>query len=74
MAREGCMIGYGPDNGEMRRRTADFVVRIFRGVPPGELPIEGPTHYAFAINLKTARALRLELPPTLLLRANEVIE
>jgi putative tryptophan/tyrosine transport system substrate-binding protein len=54
--------------------TADFVVRIFRGVPPGELPIEGPTRYAFAINLKTARALRLELPSTLLPRANEVIE
>jgi putative ABC transport system substrate-binding protein len=50
------------------------VARIFRGASPGELPIEEPTHYAFAINLKTANALGLTLPPHMLARADEVIE
>jgi putative tryptophan/tyrosine transport system substrate-binding protein len=74
MAQEGCLLGYGPDFAELRRRTADYVVRIFRGAPPGELPMEQPTHFKFTVNLKTASALRLTLPPTILARADEVIE
>jgi putative ABC transport system substrate-binding protein len=74
MAVQGCMMGYGPDITELARRSADYVVRIFRGPSPGELPIEGPTHFGFAINLKSAKALGLTVPPSLLARADEVIE
>jgi putative tryptophan/tyrosine transport system substrate-binding protein len=74
MAEQGCLLGYGPDQAELRRRTADYVARIFRGAVPGELPIEEPTHYRFAVNLKTARALGLTISPAILARADEVIE
>jgi putative ABC transport system substrate-binding protein len=74
MALQGCLLGYGPSLSELRRRTADYVARLFRGAAPGELPIERPTRYEFAINLRTAQRLGLELPPPLLLRADEVIE
>jgi putative tryptophan/tyrosine transport system substrate-binding protein len=74
MAREGCLLGYGPDVAELRRRTADYVIRIFRGASPGELPMEQPTHFKFTINLKTASALDLTIPPAVLARADEVIE
>ena len=73
-AEEGCLIGYGPDFAELRRRAVDYVARIFRGASPAELPIEGPTHYEFAVNLKTANALGLTVPPSILARADEVIE
>jgi putative ABC transport system substrate-binding protein len=74
MAAQGCLLGYGPDYAELQRRVADYVARIFRGASPGELPIEGPTHYEFAINLKTAKELGLTVPPSILARADEVIE
>ena len=74
MARQGCLLGHGPHNGALRRRTADFVSRILRGAPPGELPIEQPSTFEFVINLKTAKALGLTIPPTLLTLADEVIE
>jgi putative tryptophan/tyrosine transport system substrate-binding protein len=74
MAAQGCLFGYGPNQTELRRRTADYLVRIFRGSAPGDLPIEGPTRFQFAVNLRTARRLRVELPTGLLLRADEVIE
>jgi len=74
MAREGCLLGYGPDFTELRRRTADYVIQIFRGAPPDELPMEQPTHFKFTINLKTADALGLTVPPSILARADEVIE
>ena len=73
-ARDGCLIGYGPDRGALRRRNADQLARIFRGVAPGEIPIEQPTVFEFAVNLKVARALDLDLPAALLARADEVIE
>jgi putative ABC transport system substrate-binding protein len=73
-AEEGCLIGYGPDLAELRRRAADDVARIFRGAAPGEIPIEGPTHFDFVVNLKTAKVLGLTMPPLILARADEVIE
>ena len=74
MAARGCLIGYGPSLTELRHRPAGFVARIFRGTPPGDLPIEGPTRFEFAVNLKTARTLGIELPLSLLARADQVIE
>src|SRR5918993_1423704 len=73
-ARKGCLLGYGPNPADLRRRTADFVARILRGTPAGELPIEDPTSFELVVNLKTARALGIELPPLLLAQADEVIE
>jgi putative ABC transport system substrate-binding protein len=74
MAVDGCLVGYGPDFAALLRRTADYVARIFRGAAPGELPIEGPTRFEFAVNLKTAKALGLTVPQSTLARADEVIE
>jgi putative ABC transport system substrate-binding protein len=73
-AEGGCLIGYGPDFAELRRQAADDVARIFRGAAPGGIPIEGRTHFDFLVNLKTAKALGLTIPPSLLARADEVIE
>ena len=73
-AEQGCLIGYGPDIAELHRRAADDVARIFGGAAPGEVPIEGPTHYGFGVNLKTAKALSLRTPSVLLARADEIIE
>jgi putative ABC transport system substrate-binding protein len=74
MAEQGCLLGYGPSYAEIYRRTADLVARVFRGARPAELPIEGPTHFEFMINLRTANALGITIPPNLLARADEVIE
>jgi putative tryptophan/tyrosine transport system substrate-binding protein len=74
MAAQGCLFGYGPSQTELRRRTADYLVRILRGSAPGDLPIEGPTRFQFTVNLRTAKRLGLELPTGVLLRADEVIE
>ena len=73
-AHFGCLLGYGPDRPELRRRMAHQVAQIFRGSAPGDLPIEQPTHYKFGINLKTAKALGLTVPQSLLARADEIIE
>jgi putative ABC transport system substrate-binding protein len=74
MAHLGCMLGYGPSRTELRRRMARYAARIFQGAAPGELPIELPVQYEFAINLRTARTLAVAIPPALLVRADEVIE
>src|SRR5260370_11578967 len=74
MARSGCLLGYGPSRAVLRRRLAYFVARIFQGAAPGELPIETPTLFEFNINLRTAHALRLEILPAGLCRADQVIE
>jgi putative ABC transport system substrate-binding protein len=72
--RDGCLIGYGPNFAAISRRAADYVARILRGAKPGELPIEQPTVFEYAINLKTAKALGLTIPHDLLVLADEVIE
>src|SRR5438270_11767164 len=74
MAQSGCLLGYGPSRLELRRRLAHQVAAIFRGAVPGDLPIEQPTKFEMAINLKTAKALGLTIPLSLLARADEVIE
>jgi putative ABC transport system substrate-binding protein len=73
-AHSGCLLGYGPDRPELRRRMAHYVAQIFHGTAPGDLPIEQPTHFDFAINLKTAQTLGLTVPPSILARADEVLE
>ena len=67
-------VYYGPDLGESFQRAAALVDRIFKGADPADLPFEQPTRYLFVVNLKTARAADLEMPPTLLALADEVIE
>ena len=74
IVREGGLISYGPDPLDIVRRSASYVDRILRGERPGELPVQAPTKYQLAINLKAAKALGLVVPPMLLGRADEVIE
>ena len=66
--------GYGPDLGELAQRLADNVQQILNGAKPGDIPIYRPNKFQLVVNLKTAKALGLAVPPTLLARADEVIE
>jgi putative ABC transport system substrate-binding protein len=74
MARDGGLMSYGPDLKESFERAGDMVSRIFKGARPADLPFEQPTRYPFVINIKTAKAMGLELPPMLVALADEVIE
>jgi putative tryptophan/tyrosine transport system substrate-binding protein len=73
-ARSGGVIAYGRDIADPMRRMAHYVNQIIKGAKPGDLPFEQPTRLHLVINLKTATALGLTIPPTLLARADEVIE
>ena len=74
MAHAGCLIGYGPSRIALRKRMANQIAQIFRGVAPGNIPIERPTAFEFALNLRIAKSLELIVPSAVLTRADEVIE
>jgi putative ABC transport system substrate-binding protein len=74
MAHAGCLIGYGPNRIALRKQMADQIAQIFRGVAPGDIPIERPTVFEFAVNQKIAKSLDLSIPSAVLARADVVID
>jgi putative ABC transport system substrate-binding protein len=74
LVQDGGLMSYGASQEENFRRAASYVDRVLKGAAPSALPVERPTRYYLTINLKTARALGLTMPPSLLLRADQVIE
>lgn len=74
MAHAGCLIGYGPNRTELRKRMADQIAQIFRGLAPGDIPVERPTAFEFGLNLRIAKSLDIIVPPAALTRPDQVIE
>jgi putative ABC transport system substrate-binding protein len=73
-ARDGGLLSYGPDLVDIWRRAASYVDRILRGEKPGDLPVQFPTKFEMVVNRRTAKPLGLAVPPSIMLRATEVIE
>ena len=73
-AELGGLMSYGADNVAMYRQAAVYVAKVLRGAKPADLPVEQPNKFEFAVNLKTAKAIGVELPTSILLRADDVIE
>jgi len=71
---DGGLMSYGPDRVDHYRRTALYVDKILRGAKPADLPVEQPTKFELVINVKTAKALGLTIPPSLLLQASQLVE
>ena len=74
LAEAGCLMSYGPNLPDLYRRAAEFADKILRGARPSDIPVEQPTRFDLVLNLTTAKALGLVVPPTLLVIAEEVIE
>ena len=74
LVEAGCLMSYGPNLPDLYRRAAEFADKILRGTKPADIPVEQPTRFDFVLNLTTAKAIGLDIPETLLSRADEVIE
>jgi putative tryptophan/tyrosine transport system substrate-binding protein len=70
----GGLVGYGPDNAFQHRLAARYVDKLLKGADPANLPVETPTHYVLSINLRTAKRLGVTVPPSILVRADDVVE
>ena len=74
IVQDGGLMSYGPSFEDSFRRAAVYLDRIFKGAKPADLPAEQPTRYSLAVNLKTAATLGLTMPPSLLMRADQIVE